>query len=93
MSFLVFLSERIDSARKNRHARRNTRELFHIALTFNRRHTFPFDVKGRWMCPICNTVHASTSYSFLTGLQYPACCSIEAGHRLHPRHATGCGLS
>jgi hypothetical protein len=35
-----------------------------------------------WMCPECNHVHHPVSDSLWTGLQYPACCSSNAGDRL-----------
>lgn len=89
----AFLADRIDHARERAHDRRNKRELFRIALTFNRRHTFPHGIApARWMCPTCNTVHASTSHNFLTGLQYPACCNFGAGHRLYRDHAVREGM-
>ena len=37
---------------------------------------------NRWMCPDCNRVHAPTECSVWSGLQYPACCTTGAGHRL-----------
>lgn len=36
-----------------------------------------------WMCPECNRVHHPLSDSVWSGLQYPACCSRGAGHRLY----------
>jgi hypothetical protein len=84
MSAMAFLADMIDHARLRASERRNQRELIHIALTFNRRHTFPHGS--------CNTVHASTSHNFLTGLQYPGCCNFGAGHRLYRDHATGMGM-
>ena len=37
---------------------------------------------NRWMCPDCNHIHAPTSCSAFSGLQYPACCTTPAGDRL-----------
>jgi hypothetical protein len=91
MSVIRFIADRITRARKRADAKRNKRELFRIALAFNRRHTNhgPSYQKGLWMCPACNTVHESIEWSFLTGLQFPACCDFYAGHRMFHDHATG----
>lgn len=35
-----------------------------------------------WMCPDCNQMHHPISDSVFSGLQYPACCTTWAGHRL-----------
>lgn len=35
-----------------------------------------------WMCPDCNKIHHPLENSFMSGLQYPACCSMFEGHRL-----------
>jgi hypothetical protein len=37
---------------------------------------------NRWMCPVCNKIHAPLSCSVWSGLQYPACCKTWEGHRL-----------
>lgn len=35
-----------------------------------------------WMCYECNSIHHPETDSVWSGLQYPACCSTGAGHRL-----------
>lgn len=63
-----------------------------IAKAFNDRYTYceryvPFGAgqdlytSFAWMCPVCNKVHLSLSHSFLSGMQYPACCTYPEGHR------------
>lgn len=34
------------------------------------------------MCPDCNRIHLAAACSVFSGLQFPACCSTAAGHRL-----------
>lgn len=59
-----------------------------IATFFNNRYTYKKRWKGSssytfcWMCPECNKIHEAKENSFLTGMQYPACCSYPEGHRL-----------
>lgn len=61
------------------------REKCAIAKAFNDRycyrHKHPTVGDNCWMCPECNITHARIGHDFLTGLQYPACCSYPAGHR------------
>lgn len=67
----------------SRKAARIRRLLAEAARAFNDLHTYPRGIRGgRWMCPECNHVHESGECSVWTGLQYPACCSRPAGHRL-----------
>lgn len=47
----------------------------------------PEDVAA-WMCPGCNAVHRPVSCSVFSGLQFPACCNFQEGHRLGDVFAT-----
>jgi hypothetical protein len=48
----------------------------------------PLQLGFAWMCPQCNRVHEPTEWTLWTGLQYPACCSRPAGHRINERIRT-----
>jgi hypothetical protein len=90
MGVIAIFKEARAIAQKKKVERKEACERFAIALAFNRKHANAgMLANGRWMCPVCNEVHRSTEWSFLTGPQYPACCSVEQGHRLYQHHATG----
>lgn len=80
--FLAFRAER-------RKIKADARECEAIARRFNNRYTHrlvydsnaPVDQSRAWMCPKCNKVHLSYEHSFLSGMQYPACCDHPRGHR------------
>ena len=73
-------SQRIQAARLRRARRRN-------ALAHNRLHTYSW-LQPLWMCPTCCSVHRGGAYSKYTGVQFPACCEFDAGHRTDKCHAT-----
>jgi hypothetical protein len=64
------------------------RRRFHHALVFNRVCTHR-RIAPCWMCPTCHSIHDAIATNKFTGLQYPACCTFAAGHRLDKEHATG----
>ena len=88
MNLIALFREAYALQKQRSTEQRKRLELYRIAKAFNNAHTH-MSSAGKWMCPICNVVHETVGHSFLTGLQYAACCSFEEGHRLHYNlHAT-----
>lgn len=74
---------RIQAARARRARRRAALAYNHLGV-----HSWALPL---WMCPTCNSVHRGGAASKFTGVQFPACCEFEAGHRLDKCHATRYG--
>jgi hypothetical protein len=83
---LAFLKSMMSQAVAAQRAASERRAKRKVAASFNRVHTF--SGRQEWMCPDCNRVHARSGHSWLTGYQYPACCTHSEGHRLYKDHAT-----
>lgn len=74
--------------------RRLAQAKYDVALAFNALWTYdaPTPRDARWMCPLCNSVHSFTGeITVFTGLQFPACCGFQEGHRQFKAHATRLG--
>lgn len=86
----IFSKESRKAAREAAEKKRRERELFDVAHTFNRMHTYAggLGVRGRWMCPDCNKVHDQIGFSFFTGRLFPRCCRFDEGERIYDHHAT-----
>ena len=86
---IALLREALAIRKQKREKEADTKERSAIAKAFNDRFTFRFDYfKGEglwggmaWMCPECNAIHKTLGHSFLSGMQYPACCRHAEGHR------------
>jgi hypothetical protein len=70
---------------ERRRASRWVKTKARVAQAFNDVYTYGTMHLGsyKWMCPECNRVHESEYYSWIGGLQYPACCSTGPGDRLY----------
>lgn len=88
MIILDIIKEAYKIANNRDIEKKNTRNWFNVALAYNKIHTYSSHIHGKWMCPMCHTIHECDDYSAFTGLQYPKCCDYPAGHRLDSEYAT-----
>lgn len=78
-----FMSDMFEFTKKRSVERAAAAEKARIAKVFNDCYTYRnrYITSHAWMCPLCNRVHDATEHSFLTGMQYPACCTYPEGPR------------
>lgn len=83
-----FIRATIQTIRRRLYLRSLRVATYRTARDFNRANTFSW-TRPRWMCPHCLRIHVGRTTSPFTGVNFPACCGIEVGHRLDcKRHAT-----
>lgn len=87
---VAFLKSVVRQAMDAKRTASDRRAKHKVAASFNRLHTF--NGRQEWMCPDCNKVHVRSGHSWLTGYQYPACCTHSEGHRLYKDHAAGANV-